>query len=103
MKSENKTIKILLSIVAFLLVLNLGVGLINEKTAKASKPVEYAFAISDAIAAFSNEPSDVKESMEKFTKALNAGGKDGWRMSGAASAVTASNPSLMRIYAILER
>jgi hypothetical protein len=110
MKSENKTIKLLLSMVAILLVLNLGFGLLHEKTAgaasppaKTGKPVEYSWAISATIAAFSTDNSDVTDGMVKFVESLNSTAKNGWRVNSVASAVTASNPSMMRIYAILER
>jgi hypothetical protein len=103
MKAESKTIKVLLSVVAFLLVLNLGVGLIHEKTAKAGKPIEYGWAASGSVYPFSNDESDSTNAMNKFTEILNSSAKTGWRVNSVASAVSASNPSTIRIYAIMER
>jgi hypothetical protein len=103
MRSENKTIKMLLSGIAFLLVLNLGANLIYEKTAKAAKPVEYSWTASGGIYPFSTEASDSTTAIANFTQALNSMAKSGWRVSGVASGVSASDPSALRIYAILER
>jgi hypothetical protein len=98
MKTEYKTTKILLSLIAGLLFIDLVSRAFSTKTATAANPTEYDIAFSETLSGGTTEAA--KRSDSFVNDVLDPAARKGWRIKTLS---VGGDDGRTRLYALMER